>query len=58
MISKTFFDSVPLNQLSELLKMMKIYMFLTLIIYRTFQNENILPTNMSYDQMDVFIQNL
>ena len=38
--------------------MMKIYMFLTLILYRTFQNENILPTNMSYDQMDVFIQNL
>ena len=33
-------------------------MFLTLILYRTFQNENILPTNMSYDQIDVFIQNL
>ena len=33
-------------------------MFLTLILYRTFQNENILPTNMSYDQMDVFRQNL
>ena len=47
---------IPLNQFSQLL--MKTYMFLTLILYRTFQNENILPTNMFYDQMDVFIQNL
>ena len=38
--------------------MMKIYIFLTLILYRTFQNENIIPTNMCYDQMDIFIQNL
>ena len=38
--------------------MMKIYMFLILILYRTFQNENIIPTNMCYDQMDVFIQNV
>ena len=42
----------------NIFKMMKIYMFLNLILYRTFQNENILPTNMFYDQMDVFIQNL
>ena len=41
-----------------LLRMMKIEIFLNLILYRTFQNENILPTNMFYDQMDVFIQNL
>ena len=39
-------------------RMMKIEIFLNLILYRTFQNENILPTNMFYDQMDVFIQNL
>ena len=38
--------------------MMKIYMFLILILYRTFQNENIIPTNMCYDHMDVFIQNI
>ena len=38
--------------------MIKIYMFLILILYRTFQNENIIPTNMCYDQMDVFIQNI
>ena len=38
--------------------MMKIYMFLILILYRTFQNENIIHTNMCYDQMDVFIQNI
>ena len=37
---------------------MKIYMLLILILYRTFQNENIIPTNMCYDQMDVFIQNI
>ena len=50
--------AVPLNQFSQLLKMIKIYMFLILILYRTFQNENIIPTNMCYDQMDVFIQNI
>ena len=30
--------------------MMKIYMFLTLILYITFKNENIIPTNMCYDE--------
>ena len=38
--------------------MMKIYMFLTLILYITFQNENIMPTNMCYYKMNVFIPNL
>ena len=37
--------------------MIKIYMFLILILY-IFQNENIICTNMCYDQMDVFIQNI
>ena len=32
--------------------------FLTVILYITFKNENIIPTNMCYNQMDVFIQNL
>ena len=50
--------AIPVNQFSQLLKMMKIYMFLILILYRTFQYENIIPTNMCYDQMDVFIQNV
>ena len=49
---------LPLNQFSQLLKMIKIYIFLTLIVYITFKNENIIPTNMCYNQMDVFIQNL
>ena len=38
--------------------MMKIYTFLTLILYITVQNENIIPTNMCYDKTDIFIQNL
>ena len=38
--------------------MMKIYTFLTLIIYITVQNENIVPTNMFYNKINVFIQNL
>ena len=50
--------AVPLNQFSQLLKMMKIYTFLTLILYITVQNENIIPTNMCYDKIDIFIQNL
>ena len=37
--------------------MMKIYTSLTLILYITVQNENIIPTNMCY-KIDVFIQNL
>ena len=49
--------AVPLNQFSQLLKMMKIYTFLTLILYITVQNENIIPTNMCY-KIDIFIQNL
>ena len=32
--------------------------FLTLILYITVQNENIIPTNMYYDKINVFIQNL
>ena len=50
--------AVPLNQFSQLLKMMKIYTFLTLILYITVQNENIIPTNMCYDKIYIFIQNL
>ena len=50
--------AVPLNQFSQLLKMMKIYTFLTVILYITVQNENIIPTNMCYDKIDIFIQNL
>ena len=50
--------AVPLNQFSQLLKMMTIYTFLTLILYITVQNENIIPTNMCYDKIDIFIQNL
>ena len=38
--------------------MIKIYTFLTLILYITVQNENIIPTNMCYDKIDIFIQNL
>ena len=38
--------------------MMIIYTFFTVIIYITVQNENIIPTNMCYDKMNVFIQNL
>ena len=38
--------------------MMEIDTFLTLILYITVQNENIIPTNMCYDKMSVFIQNL
>ena len=38
--------------------MMKIYTFLTLIIYITVQNENIVPTKMYYNKINVFIQNL
>ena len=37
---------------------MEIYTFLTLIPYITVQNENIIPTNMCYDKINVFIQNL
>ena len=48
--------AVPLNQFSQLLRMMKIEIFLNLILYISFQNESILPTNIFYDQMDVFIQ--
>ena len=50
--------AVPLNQFSQLLKMMKIYTFLTLILYITVQNENIVPTKMYYNKINVFIQNL
>ena len=50
--------AVPLNQFSQLLKMMKIYTFLTLILYITVQNENIIPTKMYYNKINVFIQNL
>ena len=30
-------------------------LFLTLILYKTFQNENIIPRNMCYDEMNVSI---
>ena len=35
-----------------------IYIFLTLILYISFKNENIIPTNMCYDQVNVFTQKL
>ena len=38
--------------------MMKIYTFLTLILYITVQNEYIIPTNMCYNEIGIFVQNL
>ena len=50
--------AVSLNQFSQLLRMMKIEIFLTLILYISLKNENIIPTNMCYDKVNVFTQKL
>ena len=52
-LKKNFCSST--SKFSQLLKMLHI---LTLILYITIQNENIIPTNMCYDKIDIFIQNL
>ena len=49
---------IPINQFSQLFKMMKIHMFVILNLYTNFQYENIMTTKICYDKMNVFIQNL
>ena len=49
---------IPINQFSQLFKMMKIHMFVILNFYTNFQYENIMTTKICYDKMNVFIQNL